>query len=93
MRLTKYEQETIINFNAGDEMASVYSQDPVWIRKLDKLVEKSPECYRVSKELGVGREYEMPKKLVVLLSKERAATLTPEQRKEASERMKKMNQK
>ena len=38
MRLTRYEQETTINFNAGEKMATVYTADPAVIRNLDSLV-------------------------------------------------------
>ncbi len=38
MRLTRYEQETIINFNAGEKMATVYTADPAVIRNLVSLV-------------------------------------------------------
>ena len=41
-----YEQETIINFNAGEEMATVYTRDPAVMRKLDALVIEFPEVYR-----------------------------------------------
>ena len=33
MNLTRYEQEVVINFNADEEMATVYSANPAWIRK------------------------------------------------------------
>ena len=42
-RLTKIEQETVINFNAGEEEAVVYTRDKAVIRKLDSLVTVSPE--------------------------------------------------
>lgn len=37
-RLTRIEQETVINFNAGEEEAVVYTRDKAVIRKLDSLV-------------------------------------------------------
>lgn len=36
--MTRREQETIISFNASEDTA-----DPVYIRKLDKLVKRNPE--------------------------------------------------
>ena len=36
-RLTKIEQETFINFNAGEDEAVVYTRDKAVIRKLDSL--------------------------------------------------------
>ena len=46
MRLSRYEKETIILLNAAEDTASIYTADPVWKRKLDKLVEKNPQCYQ-----------------------------------------------
>ena len=36
--LSKYEQETVINFNAGEQTATVYTRDKAVMRKLDALV-------------------------------------------------------
>ena len=33
--LSKYEQETVINFNAGEQNATVYTRDKTVMRKLD----------------------------------------------------------
>lgn len=41
MSLSKCEQEVVINFNAEDNTATLYSSNPVWIRKMDKLVEQT----------------------------------------------------
>ena len=38
MNLTKYEQETIINFNTGEKNATVFTMDSTVIRQLDTLV-------------------------------------------------------
>lgn len=35
MKLTKYEQETIINFNNDEQEASIYTASPQMMRKLD----------------------------------------------------------
>ena len=40
MKLTKYEQETIINFNNDEQEASIYTASPQMMRKLDALAEK-----------------------------------------------------
>ncbi len=37
MGLTRYEQEVLINFNAEEQTASIYTANPVWLRKMDKL--------------------------------------------------------
>lgn len=36
MNLTKYEQETIINYNNEEKTASIFTYDKSLIRKLDK---------------------------------------------------------
>ena len=56
MGLTRYEQETIVNYNNGDKLASVYTADPIVIRRLDKLVKKYPEDY-IQTELSYGIFY------------------------------------
>ena len=63
-KLSRYEQETIINFNAGEEMATVYTRDPAVIRKLDALVIEFPEVYRCIGYTDIDKTYEMPKSSV-----------------------------
>lgn len=93
MGLSKYEQEVILNFNAEDNTATLYSSNPVWIRKMDKLVEQNPEqfkMYRQEKLQGkvVSKAYEFPKEFISIRSKKRTCNFTEEQRAEMSERMK-----
>lgn len=45
MKRTKYEQETIINLNAEESFAEVYTCDPVWIRKMDSLCKRQPKQF------------------------------------------------
>jgi len=42
VKLTKYEQETIILYNQGESKADVYTHDPALIDKLERLSEKYP---------------------------------------------------
>ena len=63
-KLTRYEQETIINFNAGEEMATVYTRDPDVIRKIDTLVIEYPDTFRCIRETDIDKTYEMPKSAV-----------------------------
>jgi hypothetical protein len=63
-QLTRLEQETIVNSNAEEKMAEVYTADPVFIRKLDKMVEKYPETYKVIKQDEISKTYQFPKKLI-----------------------------
>lgn len=41
--LSLIEQETIITYNAAEDLAEVYTCYPPMIRKLDKLAEENPE--------------------------------------------------
>ena len=88
MKLSRYEQETIINFNAGEEMATVYTRDPAVIRKLDSLVIEFPEVYRCIRVTDIDRTYEMPKSSV---SYRKPRRLSEEQREQARKRMQKIN--
>ncbi|WP_027216363.1 hypothetical protein [Butyrivibrio fibrisolvens] len=63
-RLTKIEQETVINFNAGENMAVVYTRDKAVIRKLDSLVNEFPDVYRCIKATDIDKTYSMPKQYV-----------------------------
>ena len=62
--LTKYEQETIINFNAGSIDAIVYTRDKAVIRRFDALVTAYPDAYRCIHETDIDKTYVMPKKYV-----------------------------
>ena len=62
--LSRIEQETIINSNNAEKMAEVYTADPVMIRKLDKMVEKYPNTYKVVKQDDESKTYQFPKKLI-----------------------------
>ncbi len=64
MNLTRYEQEVVINLNADEEMATVYSANPAWIRKMDALVKEFPDVFHVKRQTEISKTYELPKKLV-----------------------------
>lgn len=91
--LSSYEREVIINFNAGDDTAELYTADPVWIRKMDKLMEQNPEQFkpgRVETYHGevIAKRYKFPKRFVTIRSKDVKVTLTEEQKAERVERLK-----
>jgi hypothetical protein len=87
MNITRLEQETIVNFNAAEDTASVYTADPVYMRKLDKLCEREPASYKLVKQDKDGKWYEMPKRLVRFAT---TRIMTDEQKEAAAERMRKM---
>lgn len=96
MGFLRIEQETQINFNAGEAEATLYTADPVMIRKMDKIVDQNPEQFKSevhSRYQGkvYGMIYTFPKKLVVIRTKEITRNLTEEQRKQIGERMRQYN--
>ena len=64
MKLTRYEQETIINFSAADQTATLYTRDPAVMRKVDALVTEYPDIYKCIGETDIDKTYEMPKSFV-----------------------------
>lgn len=95
--LSRYEQEVIINFNAAEDMAELYTADTVWMRKLDKLVEQNPEQFKPGraetyKGEVVAKRYLFPKRFITIRSKDMKRELTDEQRAELVERLSKARQ-
>lgn len=88
MKLNKYEQETIILFNAGEPTAEVYTRDKAVMRKLDALVVEFPDSYQLVSQTEDDKTYIMPKSFV---SYRKPRRLTEEQREQAKERMKNLN--
>lgn len=86
MKLTKYEQETIVNYNAGEGTATVYTADKSVMRKFDSLVNEFPEVYKLIDETSYSKTYEMPKSYVNYRKPRR---ISEEQRAKARERMEK----
>lgn len=86
--LTRYEQETIINFNAGEQTATVYTRDKAVMRKLDKLVADFPEVYKRTGQTDIDKTYSMPKSYV---SYRKPRVISEVQRERAREMMLKMN--
>lgn len=62
--LTKWEQETVINYNNEEKTATIYSRDPNVLRKLAKMQEKYPNAYKLISEDKLGKTYECSKKLI-----------------------------
>ena len=89
MNLTRYEQEVVINLNADEDTATLYSANPAWIRKMDKLVQEYPDVFILKRQTEISKTYELPKKLV-RIGKPR--TLSSEQ-KYNLEKMRDMKQK
>lgn len=77
MKLTKYEQETIINYNQEENIASCYTMDRSLIRRLDELAKKHKEISLIKSSDGI-REYTFPKKWIKIRTPKK---LSDEQRK------------
>lgn len=87
MKMTRYEQETIINFNAGEQTATLYTRDPAVMRRIDALVIEYPDMYKCIGETDIDKIYEMPKSAVTYRKPRR---LSEEQREASRKRLKKV---
>lgn len=87
-KLSRYEMETIINFNADEQMATVYTADPAVMRKFDSLVIDFPNTFKCIKVNSISKTYEMLKNAVTYCKQGR---LTKEQREAAKQRMEIIN--
>ena len=63
MALSKYEQETIINYNSEDKTASVYTYDKKLVSKFRVFASKNAEITVISEGEDFG-EYLIPKKWI-----------------------------
>ena len=88
MKLTRYEQETKINFNAQDQMAILYTRDPAVMRKVDALVIEYPDTFKCIGETDIDKTYEMPKSVVTYRKPRR---LSEAKRQQARDAMKLIN--
>lgn len=84
MNLTRYEQETVVNYNAGEKGATLYTRDKTVIRKLDALVAGFPDIYRQTEQDGVSKTYAFPKSFI---SYRKPRAVSAEQREQARARM------
>lgn len=84
MNLTKYEQETIINYNNEEKTASVFTYDKSLIRKLDKRLAEMSDMKLIRRGEDFA-EYSLPKKWIKVAFPRQ---YSDEQRAEMAERMK-----
>lgn len=89
LKLTRYEQETIINFNAGDQTATLYTRDPVVMRQLDALVTEYPDIFKCVGETDIDKTYSMPKSRI---SYRKPRRISAAKRQQARDAMKKINE-
>ncbi|MCU0081508.1 hypothetical protein [Extibacter muris] len=86
--LTKYEMETVVNYNAGEQTATVYTRDKSVMRKLDRLVADCPDSYKLLNQTDIDKTYSMPKSYVTY---RKPRVVSDEQRERARQRMAKIN--
>ena len=90
MKLTRYEQETIVNFNAEEPNAIVYTRDKAVMRQLDALVTEYPDIFKCIGETDIDKTYSMPKHYV---SYRKPRRISKELREQRREMMKTINEK
>ncbi len=83
-RLTRYEMETTINFNAEEGTAVLYTRDKAVMRRMDRIVEKTPDLFKLVNETDIDKTYEFPKKYAIPKA---PRVLTEEQRKKMRDRL------
>ena len=83
MKLTRYEQETVINFNAEEADATVYTRDKTVMRKLDALVTEFPDVVRCIGETDIDKTYVVPKNRIKYRKPRRISEAKREQAREA----------
>ena len=64
MKLSRYERESILNYNAGEQTATLYTRDKAVMRKLDTLVADFPETYKLTGQDEISKTYSFPKSYV-----------------------------
>lgn len=84
MKLSRYEQETIVSYNAGEQTATIYTRDKAVMRKLDTLVVDFPDTYKLVKQDEVSKTYSLPKSYV---SYRKPRAVSMEQRERARQMM------
>lgn len=90
MKLSRYEQETIVSYNAGNQTATIYTRDKAVMRKLDTLVVDFPDTYKLVKQDEVSKTYSFPKSFV---SYRKPRAVSMEQREQARKKIGLINSK
>ena len=88
MYLSRLEQETIVNYSAGEQTATIYTRDKAVMRRLDALKDAYPDTYKLIGETDIDKTYEMPKSLI---NYRKPMRISAAQREAASKRMKRLN--
>jgi len=88
IRLSQYEQETILNYNMAEKTANVYTHDGALIRRLEKLCADRPgECVPAYNQSSHGKSYDIPKKWIKINP---TRIMSEEQRAASADRLRRM---
>jgi len=82
MSLSKSETETHISWTLDEKEATLYTNNPVWMRKMDKLCNSHSDV-TMSRQDGISKTYKFPFKWVKVVP---PRFYTDEKRKELAER-------
>ena len=88
MKLSRYERESILNYNAGEQTATLYTRDKAVMRKLDTLVADFPETYKLTGQDEISKTYSFPKSYV---SYRKPRIVSTEQRERTRQMMIELN--
>ena len=80
--------ETVVNYNAGEQTATVYTRDKSVMRRLDRLVADYPDRYKLLSQTEIDKIYSMPKSYVTY---RKPRTVSDTQREQARQRMARIN--
>lgn len=87
------EKETVITFDDSSDIATIYTCTQKWKTKLRKCEENDTlNCVHKIKEDEYSVTYELPKKLISLRTPKPSRQLTEEQRKAATERLRRVQE-
>ena len=87
MTLSIEEQEVCINAMRDEDFATIYCSDRTLVTKMVKLVEKSPDLFKVVSETDYGKTYRFPKRLISIRSSIVTREMTDEQKQLAADRL------
>jgi hypothetical protein len=88
MKLTKYEMETIINFNEEEKIANIYTHNSALIRRLEKLsIERPDECSVAYNQGSHGASFDVPKKWIKINPTRILSNEELQKRREQAQRM------
>lgn len=87
MKLSRYEQETIINFNAEEKNATLYTRDRKVMKLIDELVSRYPDVYHLDSQTEIDKTYSFSKLCIKYL---KPRNLSQAQREQKRKQMKQL---